>query len=197
MHPARFSRGTSVCPSQPDEPVTSTRISARSGSPDREGPANWPGAGGIRPAEDPVQAFSGTRGTEPPPFGGRLFGLGGGPPSSFERSGFSLRCAFSSGIDFELQAGLAVRLLLDRDLDDAALLQLAEQHLLGERLLDLLLDQPAERARAHALVIAALGEPGGRLLVQLEGDAAVGELRLQLQDEFLAPPGGRPPAAAR
>src|SRR5688572_32936195 len=59
------------------------------------------------------------------------------------------------GDRFQLQAGAALRIVLDRYLDDAALLQLAEQHLFGERLLDLFLDQPAERARAHPLVVAA------------------------------------------
>ena len=41
-------------------------------------------------------------------------------------------------------------------------LQLAEQHLVGERPLELLLDQARHRPRAERLVVAVLGEPVAR-----------------------------------
>jgi hypothetical protein len=63
----------------------------------------------------------------------------------------------------ELEAGDAGLLLLDGHADRATLAQLAEQHLVGERLLDVLLDHAAERTRAHALVIALVGQPLGAL----------------------------------
>src|SRR5215471_12480994 len=46
----------------------------------------------------------------------------------------------------------------------AASLELAEQHLVGERLLDRLLDLARHRAGAHVLIVAMLDEPLGRLL---------------------------------
>ena len=46
-----------------------------------------------------------------------------------------------------------------RDPDDAALGQLAEQQLLGERLLDVLLDDAGERPGAEQRVVALLGQP--------------------------------------
>ena len=52
---------------------------------------------------------------------------------------------------------------LDVDADRAARLQLAEQDLLGERLLDLVLDEPRHRARAELPVEAVLGEPAAPL----------------------------------
>src|SRR5882724_4299189 len=62
--------------------------------------------------------------------------------------------------------GLAERLIgegqlavLDVDADHAALLQLAEQQLLGERLLDVLLDHPGERPGAVQRVEPPLGQP--------------------------------------
>src|SRR3546814_1089166 len=56
-----------------------------------------------------------------------------------------------------------------------ALHQLPEQQLIGQRLLDMLLDHPAERAGAIELVVAALGQPGAGLVGQRDGDIAVGE----------------------
>ena len=67
----------------------------------------------------------------------------------------------------------------------AAALELAEQHLVGQRLLDVLLDHARHRPRAHLLVIAVLDQPGLGGLGQLDGDVAVGELRLELQHELL------------
>ena len=77
-------------------------------------------------------------------------------------------------------------LVLDQhDADVAAALELAEQHLVGEPLLDVLLDHPRHRAGAHQLVVAVGDQPAARLLRQLDGDVAVGELGLELQHELL------------
>jgi hypothetical protein len=63
--------------------------------------------------------------------------------------------------------------------------QLAEQQFLGERLLDLLLDQAAHRPRAIELVIALLGQPRLGLVVEADVHIAIGELQLELEDELL------------
>ena len=91
----------------------------------------------------------------------------------------------SSASDSSFRPVSPLFLGLDGDAHRAALLQLAEQHLVGQRLLDVLLDDAAERPRAHALVIALLGQPGDRFRRQVEGDAALGKLRLELHDELL------------
>ena len=76
--------------------------------------------------------------------------------------------------------------VLDADLDDAALGQLAEQQLFGQRLLDVLLDHAAQRTRAHLVVIALVGQPfGGGVWVSSIVHVAVHQLRLELQDELL------------
>src|SRR5262245_47460079 len=67
----------------------------------------------------------------------------------------------------------------------AAGLELAEQHLVGERLLDRLLDQAGHRPRPHLLVVAVLDQPLGGVFRQLDGDVAVAELGLELQHELL------------
>src|SRR6185437_6590318 len=71
------------------------------------------------------------------------------------------------------------------DADDAALGQLAEQQLLGERLLDVLLDDAGQRTRAEQTIVALLREPFPRTLVELDGDVAIGKLLLELQDELV------------
>ncbi len=48
---------------------------------------------------------------------------------------------------------------VDDDLHRAAVLELAEQQLVGERLLDVLLDDARQRPGAELLVVALLGEP--------------------------------------
>src|SRR5215475_11002557 len=79
--------------------------------------------------------------------------------------------------EFEAELGRA-GLVLDRDdADVAAGLELTEQHLVGERLLDVLLDQAGHRPRAHLLVVAVRDQPLRRLVRELDGDVAVGELR--------------------
>ena len=49
----------------------------------------------------------------------------------------------------------------------------------------MLLDYPPERTRAEMLVVALLGEPGASAGVKLDRDVAIGELFLELQDEFV------------
>src|SRR5262245_66581380 len=44
-------------------------------------------------------------------------------------------------------------------LDAAAVLQLAEEHLVGQRALDVVLDEPRHRTGTERLVVAVLGEP--------------------------------------
>src|SRR6266542_6021844 len=68
----------------------------------------------------------------------------------------------------------------DGDADLAAVPQLAEQDLLGERLLHLVLDEARHRARAHGLVEAVLGQPDAALLRQLDRDLLLGELLTEL-----------------
>src|ERR1700730_1898942 len=85
---------------------------------------------------------------------------------------------------FEAEHPLA-RLLLNQHAHDAALFQRAKQNLLGERLLDVLLDDARQRPGAELVVIAPLGEPRRCLRRQLDGDVAVAELRLELEHEFL------------
>src|SRR6185312_4533678 len=63
----------------------------------------------------------------------------------------------------ELEADIvrARRLVLDQhDADMAAALELAEEHLVGQRLLDVLLDHAGHRPRTHLLIVAVLDQPG-------------------------------------
>ena len=83
------------------------------------------------------------------------------------------------------------RVVLDADVDLAAVRQLAEQQLLGERLLDLVLDQPRHRPRAHQLVVAALGQPGARVRIELDVHVLLGQLQLELEDELVDHPADR------
>src|SRR5262249_22567687 len=77
---------------------------------------------------------------------------------------------------------LDARFVLDRDdAHVAAALELAEQDFVGERLLDVLLDEARHRPRPHLLVIAVLDQPLGGLFRQLDGDVAIAQLRLQLE----------------
>src|SRR5436853_454744 len=74
----------------------------------------------------------------------------------------------------ELEAELlfAGLVLLDDHADVAAALQLAEQHFIGERLLDVFLDHAGHRPRTHLLVITTHDQPVRRGLRQLDGDVA-------------------------
>src|SRR3546814_8345389 len=89
------------------------------------------------------------------------------------------------GGDFEGQrvADLGILARLHLHLDLAAVDELAEEQFLGERLLDLFLDQPAHRARALELVIALRRQPLTRRIVELDMDVAVGELQFEVEDE--------------
>ena len=86
---------------------------------------------------------------------------------------------------FEAELVAAVLVLDQNDTHMAAGLELAEQHLVGQRLLDVLLDDAGHRPRAHLLVIAVVDQPVRGFVRQLDGDIAVGELRLELQHELL------------
>ena len=66
-----------------------------------------------------------------------------------------------------------------------AVLQPAEQHLVGEWRLDRLLDHTRHRPCSHHLIIAVLDEPGARFVAELDTDVAVGELGFELHDEFV------------
>src|SRR5206468_10178206 len=71
------------------------------------------------------------------------------------------------------------------DPDVAALRELAEQQLVGERTLDLVLDHPAQRARAVHRVVALARQVVARRLVERQLHLAVGELRAELGDELV------------
>src|SRR5262249_19582490 len=88
----------------------------------------------------------------------------------------------------ELEADLVearALVLDDDDADMSAALEPAEQHFVSERLLDVLLDHARHRPRTHLLVIAVLDQPGLGRIRQLDRHVAVGELRLELEDELL------------
>src|SRR5690606_39882578 len=55
----------------------------------------------------------------------------------------------------------------------------------GERLLDVLLDHAGQRTGAELVVVTLLSQPLGRPFRELDGDAAICELRLELEDELL------------
>src|SRR3546814_345908 len=88
--------------------------------------------------------------------------------------------------DFEGQrvADLGIFAGLHLHLDLAAMDELAEEQFLGERLLDLFLDQAAHRTRAIELVIALAGQPVAVRIVELDVDVALGKLQFQLPDEI-------------
>ena len=77
------------------------------------------------------------------------------------------------------------RVILQQDADGAALGKLAEQHFLGQRLLDLLLNDTRQRPRTHLLVITLDRQPVGGFGRDFDVDLALGQLRLELQNEFL------------
>ena len=65
------------------------------------------------------------------------------------------------------------------------MLELAEQQLICERFLDVLLNDAAERTGTELLVITLLADPLERTLGEFDGDAAVGKLGFELEDELL------------
>src|SRR5690242_5276945 len=98
----------------------------------------------------------------------------------FDQLGF-LRLGFARGGALAADEDQLVGLLVHRDADDAALGERAEQQFLGERLFDVLLDDPAERARTEQWVVALLGQPIAGRRIELDHDVAVGQLLLKLQ----------------
>src|SRR5512132_2895135 len=67
----------------------------------------------------------------------------------------------------------------------AAIGELAEQHLLGQRLLEMLLDDARERTGAEQAVVALLGQPAASAVAELDEDLAVGKLDLELGHELV------------
>ena len=63
--------------------------------------------------------------------------------------------------------------------------KLAEQHFVGERRLDRLLDDACHRPRAHLLVIPMLDQPATRFVGGINRDIAIGKLGIELHDEFV------------
>src|SRR5262245_14036782 len=109
--------------------------------------------------------------------------VGWRPPYSidrFSKSGLAYPVSSSIADIFELQFFI---LRVHHDL--TAALQTAEENFVGQRLLDLRLDQPRHRAGAVQFVEALLGEPGAPGLGQFERDVLVSQLIAQLVDEFI------------
>ena len=71
--------------------------------------------------------------------------------------------------DTEVQPFRTIR--RDIDLDLVAFREVAHENLLGERILDELLDRPLERTRAVLLVVAVLHQEIGRRLGETNGSA--------------------------
>ena len=86
------------------------------------------------------------------------------------------------GFGGDVERGLVV---FDAHLYVAAIREFAEQQGVGERLFEAFLNDPGQRSRAVALVVALFGEPRARLVGEFDGDVAVGELALELGDEFV------------
>src|SRR4029079_10411479 len=71
------------------------------------------------------------------------------------------------------------------DADVATLLEAAEEDLVGQRIADFLLDDTRQWPGAVDRIEPFLCQPGTRLRLQREGHLALGQLRLELQDELL------------
>ncbi len=67
----------------------------------------------------------------------------------------------------------------------SAVFQPSEQDFIGERCLDGLLDDARHRPRPHLLVIAMFDQPAARFVGEFDRDIAIGELGLELHDEFV------------
>ena len=65
------------------------------------------------------------------------------------------------------------------------MLELAEEELLGERALDLLLDDPVQGPRPELGIVASLGEERARAGREPDRHPAVPQLPLQLTDELV------------
>jgi len=125
---------------------------------------------------------------DPPPLGPLGFGLRGTvrlrAPGSFSGFGVTGPSTYSKPIFSALASSLASSLTSTTRTWPPPF-SLPKQHLVRQRLLDVLLDHPGHRPRAHLLVVAMLDQPGLGRLRQFDGDVAVGELRLELQHELL------------
>ncbi len=66
----------------------------------------------------------------------------------------------------------------------SAIFQAAEQHLVGKRLLDMLLDDAGHGPRAHRLIVTMLDQPVARLIRKLDGNFAFGKLGIELHDDL-------------
>src|SRR5690606_22198405 len=73
----------------------------------------------------------------------------------------------------------------DQNFCRAAAFELAEQKLIGQWLLEVLLDDPGQRARAELLVVALLAQPLRSLFAKFDRDTTVSKLSFKLEDEFL------------
>src|SRR3546814_5924966 len=74
-------------------------------------------------------------------------------------------------------------MVLRANMDFAPMNELAEQKLFGERLLDLLLNEAAHRARPIEPVIAAFSEPCLGVIVQRDVHLTVGKLQFERSEE--------------
>src|SRR5262249_53663425 len=74
--------------------------------------------------------------------------------------------------------------VLDIDVCDTAVRQLAEQNLVRERRFERALDESRHRPRAHRLVVAMLDEPVDRRRADLERHLLLLELALELVEEL-------------
>src|ERR1051325_1371582 len=70
----------------------------------------------------------------------------------------------------------------------AAVLQFAEQDLVGEHALDFILNEPRHRPGAEGWIIAALGKPAPRLRRELQEYFALIQLLIEFNDELVDHP---------
>ena len=81
---------------------------------------------------------------------------------------------------------LAFLVLVDDHTYVAAILEVAEQDLVGQRFLDVLLDHARHRPRTHQLIVAIGDQPAARFVREFDRNVAVAEqLGLKFQHEFL------------
>src|SRR5579871_3449478 len=88
------------------------------------------------------------------------------------------------GIGDELE-GKLILLAVEQYAHGTAVLEPAEQDLVGQWLLQMILDHARKRPRTEVFVIALEPQPARRLRRQIEGNVAVRKLRLELENEFL------------
>ena len=76
-------------------------------------------------------------------------------------------------------------------MDFAPVGQFAEQQFLGQRLLDLVLNQTAHRARSVEAIVALVRQPVARILVELDVDILFRQLEFELENELVDHAGHR------